>query len=423
MTIRRRYPVVEGQNIRLDPGVIGQLRPALFRLQSRLKLSLPVLEEDSSGFRIRNLIGAIDLGNGVVVDVEPKTEPGDDWVRSVLSLLIGDDPVDAAGDRSGGQKAARPDLVEAIAAIYAARLERALRRDGPLLTMGRTAQSAPHLKGKLDVDRWLAAVFVDPVRFPVSYDVLTPDNEFTTAMAHVCHLLRTSSRRAATRARLSQMAALLRPGLPALSALTPGIEHRRLPPQWAVYGPAWSITCAVLARRSLLGPSGRLFGVSIAIEAWPLLERLLERSLRAAAVETGTLEAPAKTFKTLLSRTAATGRMIHELEPDGVLVKDGAAVAAFEAKYRDFDPASGPLRTEIYQALAAARAVSAPVSVLVYPNRFETIAWNVAGTGAPTRLLAVGLDLFGYAQGGEVERARDLLKSLNDEACLSGEIA
>jgi len=423
VTVRRRYSVVEGENVGLEPDVLARLRPALFRLQSGLKMGLPVLEEDAAGLRIRNLIGAIDLGNGVIVDVEPKTRPGDDWVRSVLSLLIGDDPVDAAGDRSGGQASARPDLIEAIAAIYVARLERALRRDGPLLTMRRTAQSGPHLKGKLDANRWLSAVFADPSRFPVSYDLLTPDNEFTAAMAHVCLLLRTSSRRAATRARLSQVAALLRPGLPALSVPMPGIEHRRLPPQWSVYNPAWSVTCAVLARRSLLGPNGRQVGVSVAIEAWPLLERLLERSLRAAALETGTHEVPSKAFKPILHRTLATGRMVHDLEPDGLLVENGKVVAAFEAKYRDFNPAAGPLREEIYQALAAARAVSASISILVYPNKFDTVAWRVAGTGSPARVYAVGLNLFGYAEGGEVERARDFLKCLHSEACLSRENA
>lgn len=411
----------------LDPPLVDRLRQAVLRLHAALRMSLPALEEDASGLRVRNLIGAIDLGDGIILDVEPKTRPGEDWVRSVLSLLVGDDPADAAGDRSGSQDMARPDLMEAIAAIYAARLERALRREGPLLTMRRTSQRGAVFKGKLDVDRWLEGVFCKPAQFPVSYDVLTADNEFTSALTYVCHVLKASSRNARTRARLTQLSSMLRLGLPPMALPSPGVERRLLPPQWAVYRPAWAIACAMLARRSLLGPTGRLAGISIAIEAWPLLERLLERSI-AAAVDLGpsrgrSFFAPAKATTPLLVRSAKTGREFHELEPDGLLQEDGAIAIAFEAKYRDFDPRSGPLRGEVYQALAAARAVSAPVSVLVYPNQFETISWSVSGAGSPSRLFAIGLDLFGYVRGREVDRGRELLKCLDAKACVAAKIA
>lgn len=415
MTVLQRIAAVEGRPIKLEPGLRDRLRETGFRLRRELKLSFPPIYEDEWGIRIVNLVGAIDVGGGVVIDVEPKTGPGDNWVRSVLSLMIGEDPVDAAGERSSGQAPIRPDLLEAIAAIYAARLERALRRDGPLATMQRVSNMSEVLKGKLDAGRWVEHFFAKPTQFPVSYNALTSDNEYTQALAFVCVRLGRLSRRHVTRARLFQIAGALRPGCPDPVSAAPGVEHKRLPSQWAVYQPAWSIACAILARRSLLGPEGREHGVSIAIEPWPLLERLLERSVASAAEHgraTGrALFMPQKNQNSLLTKLAGEGPAKHSVEPDALLMDGGTTVASFEAKYRDFNPLKGPERLEIYQAVAAARAVSSPLAVLVYPGGFHTARWSVEGAGpSPQHVAAVGLEMFSYVRGGEGLRGAKLLQ-------------
>lgn len=414
MSDLRRISAIEGVQFQLEAGLRDRLRTTCYRLHKLLKLSFPPLQEDERGFRIYNLVGALDLGGGVVVDVEPKTQPGENWVRSILSLLVGDEPLDLAADESSDKSAARPDLLEALAAAYARRLERALRRDGPLLVMQRTAAERDVLVGKLNVARWVRDVWTRPTRFPVSYSTLTAENDYSQTLAFVALGMARRTRYAGTKAKLFQCAKLLRPGLPEPHSPPAGVEHRQLPQQWSVYQPAWSIACAVLARRSLLGPHPHEHGLSIAVEAWPLLETLLERCI-ASAVRQGLAQGRSvstikKGPRRILERKVGLGPASHNVEPDGLLLENDFVVASLEAKYRDYDPAEGPQRHEIYQAVAAARAVSAPLAVLVYPGAFETAHWNIdGGPFAPTQLAAVGLDMFNYQRGGEDARGAKLL--------------
>lgn len=414
MAVRRRIECVEGQPVALDPSDRAALRTAAKRLGRELKLRLPAIREDERGLRVVNLIGAVDLAAGATLHIRPKTQPGDDWIKSVLSLLVGRDPVDAAGERAAGLSSARPDLFEALAALYAARLERALHRDGPILIMQREKRSSTTLAGKLDVTSWSRQFPTRPTHFPIEANRLSADNDFARTLAFVADRFAKGARNLVTRGRLLRAAALLRPGLPVPHLAPVGAELRRLPLQWAVYDAAWGIACAALARRSLLAAEGAHAGISIAIEPWPLLERLLVRSLESAAVSgqrAGRLLL-ASGHRTLRVLQVAGGGAHHPhyAQPDGMLFENGAAIATFEAKYRDYDPASGPLRHEVYQALAAARAAGTSVAVLAYPGSFPTAEWLVDRPGmTPSRLYAVGLEMFSYKPGGEMRRGEALL--------------
>jgi hypothetical protein len=163
----------------------------------------------------------------------------------------------------------------------------------------------------------------------------------------------------------------------------------------------------------------------VVVEAWPLLETLLRRSLLAAvglAREAGqdwAADEP-KTYP-LLSvpphPTVLRPGTPRAVRPDGVLREGTQVVATFEAKYSP-GPEPGkrwPNRKDLFQTLATASALSAPVAVLVYPGRFETTWWQVAGVGPPRRLAAVGLDLYSYRRGtGELGRAARLRHLLED---------
>ena len=409
-----RKQVIEGTSFELDPALRDALRTTLYRLRGEMRLSFAPLREDESGFTIWNLVGSIDIGKAVI-EVVPKTEPGNDWVASILALLVGSDAVDAAGERAAGQSAARPDLIEALGVAYAARLSRALRRDGPITIITREKNVSSVLRGKLLVSEWVRSAYRDPSRFPQEHAVLTPDNDFSRALAAVAGMFARVVRRQRTRATLLELIDLLRPGLPRFASVAHGVELRQLPQQWSVYRPAWSIAAAVLARRSLLGPQGVQSGVSIAIEPWPLLERLLERSLQ-GAVEIGRLEGralstAAQAHRTILTQAGGSASSGHSVKPDGVLFEAGSAIATFEAKYRAYVPEEGPLRSEIYQALAAARALSSPLAVLAYPGVFEPGIWRVASSGAhPTVLMAVGLDMFNYRATADSARGSQLLE-------------
>lgn len=407
-----RKQVVEGVPFAIEPAMREPLRATLFRLRREMRLRFAPLREDEAGFTIWNIIGSIDLGS-VILEVTPKTEPGNDWVASVLSLLVGSDAVDAAGERAAGQSPARPDLIEALGAAYAARLNRALRRDGPIAIMSRQRRVNQTLRGKLLVTEWVRTAFRDPARFPQEFGVLTTDNDFSIALAFVAERFAKVVRQQRTRASLIEAIELLRPGLTRPSSVTPGVELRQVPPQWSVYRPAWAIASAILGRRSLLGPQGIQAGVSIAIEPWPLLERLLERSLETAADlgrrEGRPLSSDVQTERVILARAGGSAHADHSLRPDGVLLENRLPIATFEAKYRLYVPSEGPLRSEIYQALTAARALSSPLAVLVYPGKFETGFWRVKTPGdAPAALAAVGLDMFGF-RAGDVMRANLLL--------------
>lgn len=418
MGVRRRIDCVEGTPVTLAPPDRDLLRSAARRLQRELKLRLPAIAEDDRGLRVTNLIGAVDLAVGTTLHIQPKTRPGDDWIKSVLSLLVGEDTVDAAGERAAGLATARPDLFEALAALYATRLERALHRDGPILVMQREQRLSSTLSGKLDVTRWSRRFLSNPTHFPIETNRLTADNDYGRALAFVAQRFAEGTRALVTKARLVRAAGLLRPGLPVPQAPPAGVELRRLPSQWTVYAPAWGVACAMLARRSLLGVEGSHVGVSIAIEPWPLLERLLVRSLASAATQAQiigrSVTSNGHRDLRLLVVSGGGAQRHHFAQPDGMLFEDGVPVATFEAKYRDYEPAIGPLRHEVYQALAAARAAAAPVAVLVYPGSFPTAEWSVDQPDvSPRRLLAVGLEMFSYAKGGETRRGEALLECLD----------
>jgi len=414
MGVQRRIDCVEGEPLPLDANDLEGLRTAAKRLRRELKLRLPAVTEDDRGLRVTNLIGAVDLCAGTTLHIRPKTRPGDNWIKSVLSLLVGRDPVDAAGERAAGLSAARPDLFEALAALYSARLERALYRDGPIVVMQREKRISATLSGKLDVTSWSRHFLSNPTHFPIESNRLTADNDYARTLAFVADRFSKGTRNQVTKARLQRVATLLRPGLTTPHTAPAGAELRKLPPQWAVYAPAWGIACAVLARRSLLGADGAHAGISIAIEPWPLLERLLVRSLESAAT------AAQQAGRSIIASGHRTLRLLevenqhahapHGSEPDGILFENGTPIATFEAKYRDYDPNVGPLRHEIYQSLAAARAAGAPVSMLVYPGNFPTASWSVERAGVmPSRLYAVGLQMFSYKPGGEKRRGEELL--------------
>jgi hypothetical protein len=402
----RSIACIEGEPFRVEPSLRDAIRAAGVRLNSQLRPRFQVLSEDAGRFIISGVIGAITLRPGLVLDVVPKTSPEDDWVHSVLDLLIGTDRIDAEGERAAGLSEQRRDLLEILAAIYAARLQRALKRDGPIVLITRRRAELGYLKGKLRVTPWLRQATWKPHRFPVAFDQMVPDHDFTRGLAMVAQLLARATRSPRTRGSLLEAARGLRPGYPEEARVSSDVATRRLPPQWSAYEPAWSVAAAILSQRSLLGAVGYYHGVAIAIEAWPLLERLLQRALSAAvqlASKAGTqLHAPPKVRVRLLDEPRGSAFASRGVEPDGRLELDGRTIATFEAKYRRrIDQDDWPYRGDVFQALVTAAACGSRVAVLVYPETFPVAWWSVRGfDDRPTFLAAIGLGLFSYRGRG-----------------------
>ena len=103
------------------------------------------------------------------------------------------------------------------------------------------------------------------------------------------------------------------------------------------------------------------------------------------------------------------------VEPDGSMWLDGSPVATFEAKY---SMPKGPesTRSHVFQAMTTAAALGSPLSVIVYPERSDAVVWAAQGfDGKPVRVVAVGIDMYGYRRGrGDAERGRLVLDILRE---------
>lgn len=421
----RRTPVTEGTPFSADRTTAALIANAALRLQGQLQPRLPFLSEVNGQLVLRNVIGVIRLDDGSFVEVSPKVDAEEDWVRATLDLLIGTDRVDVAGERLAGITPYRRDLLEVLAATYAARLRRALRRDGPMATLERRTDSIARLKGKLLLSRWMHSVALKPQLFPVSFDTIDSDNAFTRAMALVARLLASASAVPATRSALQELSVAVRPGAAEEAPIDPSVINRPFPQQWAVYRPVWSIVVAILSRTSLLGSRGQHIGLEVAVEAWPLLERLLDRSMSAAVELAGRqgrrLVKSSRSLAPLLTNPPPNFRR-RFVEADGWLIENGQTVATFEAKYSPGPlPERWPERAHLYQAVSTAAACQSPLAVLVYPGHFEPLWWDTSGfDDKPSALVAVGLGLFSYRRGdGDRVRGETLLNVLGGRPALA----
>lgn len=425
----RCIDVVEGEDFALSKGEADRMRDAVERLRAKLKPSFNLLSERAGTFRLTNVVGTIDLGGGTVVQVAPKVSVGDDWTTAIVSLLTGKEGIDVAGDRLSGFALAHNKLLDAVASVYLQRLERAFRQEGPIVLMEQKASALPNLKGKLDVSKWTRTALWRPHIFPVVRTEFAQDNPFTRGLLLVSETLAHMSSNQRTRSGLRALSRDLSAGLPKFAPLPTGLASRSLPEQWSAYKPAWSLAIAILSKTSLFGPTGSHSGVGLALEAWPLLETLLERTLQAAE-RMGKTQGRNLSYRIqgdvgLLRPLGPLPQAKFSPTPDGRLFEDGRLLASFEAKYSSYD-GNSPQREHIYQALSTAAACGAPVAVLVYPEVFEPQVWAVSGFGGrPAHLVAIGLGLYRWYPPAESNfRGEMLLRLLNNisAAATSGAI-
>jgi len=331
----------------------------------------------------------------------------------------------------------RPHAVlgDTFARLYLDQLGDALRRDGPLQVMQRIKVSQSRLSGRLDVTKWLNQRVTRPHRFPQDITVLTVDNDYTAALAWVAEALASRCVDPTLAGRLRAAVPRLRPGLPEHVHVSPDVAAKEVPPQWRAYEPAWVTACAVLQQVSPLHRSGMVNGFNLAIEPWPLLERLLHRSL-AACVREGRSEgldlswapqsrSPFLTPERDAERAPSAFDLIHTargVEPDAQLHDGDQLVATFECKYSV--PTYYSTRSHFFQAVSTAAAMGSPLSVLVYPEQAEPIVWRTHGFGAtPRTVVALGLGMYSYSRGaGDRSRGHLLLKLIRSEVTRGAEV-
>lgn len=373
---------------------------------------------------IRNLVGTVQVTRDLVLDIAPNVASGINWTGALVDLLSPPTRVGFGGENRESERQAIRSLPDAFAELYLRQLDRALRTEGPLTLIQPHYVSTPSLAGRLDVTRWVGERTLKPAHFPQHRSILTIDNPFTALLTALAELLASNTSSPRITSALQSVAGRLRPGLSPHVVLDPSAALRDLPPQWRAYGPAWVTARSVVRRVAPLRRHGHLEGLGVALEPWPLLETLLERSLRALADVAARHGHPGlngfgHTGAYLLRQpigvtTPGAGRFHVKggVDPDGILKRGSAAVATFEAKYTS--PTKERIRTHSFQALTTAAAVGAPVAVLVYPTDFEAVSWELTGFNAhPKRLVAVGLDMYRYRVGvGDGLRAERLYRGL-----------
>jgi hypothetical protein len=409
----------EGDPLDVDPATAQAVRRRLIALEQELRPRISFLAGGSDQPVIRNLVGSVQVSTNLVLDIEPKTQPGQDWAGSLLDL-IRDERVHFGGETQWAELTSRRVLPDAFARIYADQLSSAVRSEGPLLLLRHSQVSRARLAGRLDVSKWVTTRITHPELLPQREIALTVDNEFTAAMAWVADALAVRCSDPRVHDRLRSAALALRPGLPAHTYVDPGVVLKAMPPQWRAYGPAWETARAVLRRLSPLHRSGLLGGLGLAVEPWPLLETLLHRALDEAAAQGQAagidLHASGHSMHGLLAPAGADPsaplsrvHTLRSVEPDGSLRLGGRVVATFEAKYSV--PTYTGTRPHLFQAITTAAAAGSPLAVLAYPERSSPIVWETAGFhGRPRTVAAIGLDMYGYRRmPGDAERGQALL--------------
>lgn len=427
-----RIPAQEGQQLEgVDLETAQLIRNRLIRLKDELAPRMPFLSGDSATPTIQNLIGSVQLRPDLVLDVSPKTLPSDNWAASVIDLIV-DENAHFAGLTTQAEMSPHQVLADTFARLYLDQLGEALRMEGPLEVMERIQPSRQRLSGRLDVTRWVIQRLTKPHEFPQEMTVLTVDNDYTAALAWVAEALASRCVDPVLAGRLRAAVPRLRPGLPEFVHVSPDVANRDVPPQWRAYEPAWVTACAVLKQVSPLHRTGLVEGFNLAIEPWPLLERLLHRAL-AACVRRARLQgldfswaphprgpflAPVKD----IGRASTTFDCIHTprgVEPDGLLRTGDKVIATFESKYSV--PTYHSTRSHFFQAVSTAAAIGSPLAVLVYPDQSDPVVWRTHGfDGKPRTVVAVGLGMYGYTRGaGDRARGQLLLDLINAEATLT----
>lgn len=402
----KRLQVIEGTHLVCSTREQALAERALTRLRRATKPRIAYFEKEGDGVRVTNLVGTVRLDSRTVLDVTPKTAPESDWMGAVVDLML-PERISVSGNRDGARSRRYRNLTDAVAAIYADRLESALRRNGPLEVIRQWEQVSGTLRGKLLNSRWTRTQVLTPHKFPVNVSGLTVDNEFASAIAFCADVLARDTGDPSVAARLRSLSAASRPGKAPVVSVNPLVARRELPQQWSGFGDTWAIAASLLSGTSLLGRHGSTAAFDVATESWPLLETFLRRSIdTCAALATGEGRAwssskPEKwqLLKVQTGSNHAADKRGREVKPDGLLLANGAVLASFEAKYRHL--AGGPApREHVFQAITTAAALGAPYAVLVYPESRTPAVFDVLGhSEGPNQLLILGFDLFGYRKG------------------------
>jgi hypothetical protein len=89
---------IEGEPFTVDAQMRDSLNTAMTRLKIELRFrTWPLADYPGGKIAIRGVIGTISLRDGRTINIVPKTDPTDDWIKAILNLVMTSDRIDAAG--------------------------------------------------------------------------------------------------------------------------------------------------------------------------------------------------------------------------------------------------------------------------------------------------------------------------------------
>jgi hypothetical protein len=404
----------EGEPIRVPAAHYEELAREGERVASSLKLKLGGVTRLSGALKFENMIGSIATPR-VVLELVPKTQPNQDWMRSVLALMD-DRPIHLFDDAPASPSQWQSQFADLIARTFAKRLSNALAAEGTITTIEAAFFRSSMLSGRLRVGEWARRAAYDGHRFPIDRHILSSNNIYSQTLVFVGQVLAPFIDLPQARRQLLENLDTLSGGIEVSDAPSNAIGLE-LPEQWGAYDPAWTIAQFVLKQRSQFGRQSRPHGMSLVIEPWILLERLLERTLSSLAEQLTTDFGTSFASKPQRAVTFLSGAQLasdaRHLVPDCVLLRNNSPLVNFEAKYRDYARTGAPLRTESYQAITAGRALGTRLAILAYPNDIPTKVLDVHKVGYPPEKLAIiGLDMFGYERGSGEKKRSQLIRSI-----------
>ena len=331
---------------------------------------------------------------GIDIEVVPKfletAEVGGAWRRALWrTLALVNESVVAEEPTSASDDPAESSFTDLMADVFVASFIQGSARGLPrgyreVRTMGR------YLKGSLDLGR-IGVMTMRPWEIPCRVDVLSTD-------VSINRLMRWTSRRLRESVRSSSRARLLREldtALIDVSAIPPSrVEARRLVlgPQHQALEPALAIGRILLESRTLQHESGdrRLGG--FLWKSSEIYEALVAILVTRAARPLGYF---AIKRETVFGRPKAGTGGTLKTTPDVRLRRDGIDQCVIDAKYKV--KRSKPIASDAYQVITAGRALACDDVALMYPKAagepLESFAWEIEGTGLPSRLHALVIDV------------------------------
>lgn len=351
------------------------------------------------------------------------------WNTSTLFLLeslAGKHVISLLADRQTWKGHSITDL---IAHAFADAVERAAREQ-PIHVYRHFEESAPVLRGRMNISRQLSRIHQAPHVIECDVDQLDPNNMYNDVLKWAAFELARLARDKDLRQRLESLKLSL-PGDPERAF---AFKHLRLvpPPQFQIWTDALELAHLLASGMALSTLGGRRSGYSLMFNMERAFERFVEVSLARSLVTAGNQDAASRQEWSKYALPNFKGGRPLYCRPDNIIRRHGNPVVIVDAKYKLLDEelwlpnveqtGVAPLGTDIYELLTGMIANRCKLGLLVYPcsstepnvpPRFRT--WTINVYGINVRVGALPVPLLGLNSRSALSKAQfELTKDIEE---------